>query len=102
MFVWSETLYIYYYFLPRFTVPCMKLVIFYFIITFSYTKYFVHSYTVDVVFTLSYDMTMKEMMQDFIALARVSEQKCNFPLRKYTFIRGKYIFMTVPTPCYCC
>ena len=27
---------------------------FYFIITFSYTKYFVHSYTVDVVFTLSY------------------------------------------------
>ena len=24
------------------------------IITFSYTKYFVHSYTVDVVFTLSY------------------------------------------------
>ena len=25
---------------------------FYFIITFSYTKYFVHSYTVDVVFTL--------------------------------------------------
>ena len=28
---------------------------FYFIITFSYTKYFVHSYTVDVVFTLSYN-----------------------------------------------
>ena len=27
---------------------------FYFIITFSYTKYFVHSYTVDVVLTLSY------------------------------------------------
>ena len=27
---------------------------FYSIITFSYTKYFVHSYTVDVVFTLSY------------------------------------------------
>ena len=26
---------------------------FYSIITFSYTKYFVHSYTVDVVFTLS-------------------------------------------------
>ena len=33
---------------------CMKLVIFYSIITFSYTKYFIHSYTVDVVFTLSY------------------------------------------------
>ena len=32
----------------------MKLVIFYSKITFSYTKYFVHSYTVDVVFTLSY------------------------------------------------
>ena len=32
----------------------MKLVIFYSIITFPYTKYFVHSYTVDVVFTLSY------------------------------------------------
>ena len=32
----------------------MKLVIFYFIITFSYTKYLVHSYTVDAVFTLSY------------------------------------------------
>ena len=28
--------------------------IFYSIITFSYTKYFVHSYTVDVVFTVSY------------------------------------------------
>ena len=27
---------------------------FYSIITFSYTKYFVHSFTVDVVFTLSY------------------------------------------------
>ena len=44
--------YIYYYFLPRFTVSCMKLVIF--LITISYAKYFVHSYTVDVVFTLSY------------------------------------------------
>ena len=32
----------------------MKQVIFYSIITFSYTKYFVQSYTVDVVFTLSY------------------------------------------------
>ena len=32
----------------------MKLVIIYSIITFSYTQYFVHSYTVDVVFTLSY------------------------------------------------
>ena len=30
---------------------------FYSIITFSYTKYFVHSYTVDVVFTLSYYIT---------------------------------------------
>ena len=28
--------------------------IFYSLITFSYTKYFVHSYTIDVVFTLSY------------------------------------------------
>ena len=27
---------------------------FYSMITFSYTKYFVHSYTVDVAFTLSY------------------------------------------------
>ena len=27
---------------------------FYSIITFSYTKYFIHSYTVDAVFTLSY------------------------------------------------
>ena len=53
MWVWSDISYIYY-ILPRFTVSCMKLVIFYFIITFSYTKYFVHSYTVDVVFTLSY------------------------------------------------
>ena len=32
----------------------MKPVIFYSVITFSYTKCFVHSYTVDVVFTLSY------------------------------------------------
>ena len=40
--------------LPRFTVSCMKLVIFYSIITFSYYKYFVHSYPIDVVFTLSY------------------------------------------------
>ena len=31
---------------------------FYSIITFSYTKYFVHSYTVDVVFTLSYLTTV--------------------------------------------
>ena len=54
MWVWSEISYIYY-FLSRFTVSCIKLVIFYSIITFSYTKYFVHSYTVDVVFTLSYD-----------------------------------------------
>ena len=43
-----------YYFLPLFTVSCMKLVIYYSIITFSYTKYFVHSYTADVVFILSY------------------------------------------------
>ena len=35
-------------------VSCKKLVIFYSIITFSYTKHFVHSYTVDVVYTLSY------------------------------------------------
>ena len=35
-------------------VSCMKPVIFYSVITFSYTKCFVHSYTVDVVFTLSY------------------------------------------------
>ena len=28
--------------------------VFYSIITFSYAKYFVHSYTVDVVFTFSY------------------------------------------------
>ena len=51
--VWSDISYIYY-FLPWFTVSCMKLMIFYFIITFSYTKYFVNSYTVDLVFTLSY------------------------------------------------
>ena len=51
---WSDISYIYYYFLPLFTVSCMKLVIFYSILTFSYTKYFVQSYTVDVVFTLSY------------------------------------------------
>ena len=46
-----------YYFLPLFTVSCMKQVIilfFYSLITFSYTKCFVHSYTIDVVFTLSY------------------------------------------------
>ena len=55
MKVWSDISYIHYYFLPRFTVSCMKLVmIFYSIITFSYTKYLVHSFTVDVVFTLSY------------------------------------------------
>ena len=41
------------YFLPLFTVSCMKPVIFLLVITFSYTKCFVHSYTVDVVFTLS-------------------------------------------------
>ena len=40
--------------MTMFTVSCKKLVIFYSIITFSYTKYCVHSYTVDVVFTLSY------------------------------------------------
>ena len=52
---WSDISYIHYHFLPRFTVSCMKLVmIFYSITTFSYTKYFVHSFTVDVVFTLSY------------------------------------------------
>ena len=39
---------------PWFTVSCMKLVIFYSIITFSFTKYAVQSYTVDVVFTLPY------------------------------------------------
>ena len=34
----------------------MKLVIFYSIVKFSYTEYFVHSYTIDVVFTfLLYD-----------------------------------------------
>ena len=32
---------------------------FYSKITFSYTKYFVHSYTVDVVFTLSYEICFK-------------------------------------------
>ena len=35
-------------------ISCMKPVIFYSEITFSDTKCFVHSYTVDVVFTLSY------------------------------------------------
>ena len=54
MSFWSEISYIYYYFVPRFAVSCMKLVIFYSIITFPYTNYFVHSYTVDVVFTLFY------------------------------------------------
>ena len=54
VYVWSEISYIHHYFLPRFMVSCMKLVIFYSIITFSYTKYVVHSYTVDIVFTLSY------------------------------------------------
>ena len=33
--------------------------LFYSIITFSYTKYFVHSLTVDVVFTLSYQYQLK-------------------------------------------
>ena len=51
MKVWSDISCIYYF---LFTVSCMKLVIFYSIITFLYTKYFVHSYTVDIVFTLSY------------------------------------------------
>ena len=37
-----------------YTVSCMKQIFFYSLITFSYTKCFVHSYTVDVVFTLSY------------------------------------------------
>ena len=32
---------------------------FYSIITFSYTKYFVHSYTVDVVFTFSYEAVIE-------------------------------------------
>ena len=32
---------------------------FYSIITFSYTKYLVHLYTVDVVFTLSYNITLR-------------------------------------------
>ena len=35
------------------------------IITFSYTKYFVHSFTIDVVFTLSYLKT-KEILSDII------------------------------------
>ena len=37
-------------------VSCMKLVIFYSMITFLYTKYFVHSYTINVVFNLSYQI----------------------------------------------
>ena len=41
-------------------VLCMKLVIFYSIRTISYTKYFVHSYTVDVVFILSYEVNFKK------------------------------------------
>ena len=56
VWVWSDVSYIYY-FLPLFTVSCVEPVIFftfYSVITFSYTKCFVHSYTVDVVFTLSY------------------------------------------------
>ena len=41
----------------------MKLVIlFYSIITLSYTKYFVHSYTVDIVFTLSYEIYIVEIL----------------------------------------
>ena len=54
MEVWSDNSYIHYYFLPRFTVSCMKLVTFNSIITLSFTKYFVHSYTVHVVFTVFY------------------------------------------------
>ena len=54
MWVWSDISYIYY-FLPLFTVSRTKPVIFFYsVITFSYIKCFVHSYTVDVVFTLSY------------------------------------------------
>ena len=56
MYVWSDISYIYYS-LPLFTVSCMKSMIFYSVITFSYTKCFVHSYTVDVVFTLSYPIS---------------------------------------------
>ena len=57
MHVWSEISYIYY-FLPGFTVSCMKLVIFllYNNIFIAIFKYCAHSYTVDVVFTLSCGM----------------------------------------------
>ena len=37
--------------------PCTKLVIFLLYNNLSYTKYVVHSYTVDVVFTLSYEIS---------------------------------------------
>ena len=50
VWVWNEISYIYYCFLPRFAVLCVGLVFFNYMIT----KYFVHSYTVDVVFTVSY------------------------------------------------
>ena len=64
--VWSDISYIYY-FLPRFTVSCMKLVgFFYSVITFLYTKYFVHSYTVDIVFTLSYQLVNTATLSQFV------------------------------------
>ena len=53
----SEISYIYY-FLPRFTVSCGKLVIFLLYNNLSYTKYFAHSYTVDVVLTFHIDILL--------------------------------------------
>ena len=43
----------------------MKPVIFYSVITFPYTKCFVHSYTVDVDFTLSYKHEQGILCTDF-------------------------------------
>ena len=52
----------------------MKLVIFYSIITFSYTKYFVHSYIVDVVFTLSYNEMKQNKLNQHGALFCLSPE----------------------------
>ena len=59
----------------------MKLVFFYSIVTFSYTKYFVRSYTVDVIFTLSYYVIMKQWCALYVFL---------YPYMSINFIAMSY------------
>ena len=62
---------------------------FYSVITFSYIKCFVHSYTVDVVFTLSYKVSYQIWYHFIILISAIPQYKAANNITDYHFTRMK-------------